>query len=274
MNNIAKLTEKDIASMDYVSFMGVIHETNRPPGGKDSVRRMVMNTFLNRESRVLHAGCNTGYCSFEIAHLAKCKIISIDINENMIAAAKAEQQKEPEPYRSLLDFRLADAQKLPFEDESFDLVMSGGSTAFIKNQDMAIREYMRVCRPYGFVGDMCLFYLTKPPRKLIDEINRVVGIDIQVWDEEYWLSLYKRAGLEIFYKYTAPMPNKPTDKDVRDYCQKMIETVGFSTAVHGMAIEKMYEYMSLFNQNHQYLGYNVLVCRKRPYPEQTTLFGV
>ncbi len=273
MNNLANLTEQDVVSMDYVSFMGLIHETNRPPGGKDSVRRMVLNTFLDRESHVLHAGCNTGYCSFEIARLAKCKITSIDINENMIAAAKAEQAKEPEPYRSLLDFRLADAQKLPFEDESFDLVMSGGSTAFIKDQDAAVREYARVCKPYGFVGDMCLFYLTKPPQELVDEINRTVGINIQVWDEEYWLSLYKRAGLEIFYKYTAPMPNRPTDDDVREYCEKMIDEAGFPTAVRGVAVEKMRGYMSLFNQNHQYLGYNVLVCRKRPYPEQVTLFG-
>jgi ubiquinone/menaquinone biosynthesis C-methylase UbiE len=273
MNNITILTESEVNAMDYVSFMGLIHETNRPPGGKDSVRRMVLNSFLDRDSQVLHAGCNTGYCSFEIVHLAKCKITAIDINERMIATAKEEQAKEPEPYRSLLDFRLADAQKLPFAEETFDLVMSGGSTAFIKDQDAAVREYVRVCKPYGFVGDMCLFYLTKPPQELVDEINHTIQINIQIWDEEYWLSLYRRAGLEIFYRYSASMPNHPTDEDVTMYCEKMIDLAGFPTQARAAAVKKMYGYMSLFKQNHQYLGYNVLVCRKRPYPEQVTLFG-
>lgn len=269
-----EITANEIRQMDYVSFMGLLNETNRPPGGKDSMRRMVQNAFLTENSHVLHAGCNTGFCSFEIVHLVKCKVTAIDINPHMIASAIEKKNREPSPFRNLLYFQLSDAQQLPFEDNTFDLVMSGGSTAFMKDKDAAVREYVRVCKPYGFVGDTCLFYIDSPPKVLIDEINRLLNIEIQIWDEDYWLSLYKNAGLEIYYKHTDRMPSKPTDDDVLEYSRSMIDRLSFKGEAKDAAVKKFHSYMRLFNENHKYLGYNVLLCRKRPETEQITLFGM
>ncbi len=263
-----------IQAMDYVSFMGFLNETNRPPGGKDSMRRMAQNAFLTSDSKVLHSGCNTGYCSFELSHLTKCQVTALDINESMLASAQERLLREPLPYRDKITFEKGDAHALRFEDNTFDLVMSGGSTAFMKDKDAVVREYMRVCKPYGFVGDVFLHYHAEPPQDLIDTINRELNIDIKKWGKEYWTSLYTDAGLVLYYIYDAPMPTHPTQDDVQNYCESIVSPLSLSTDAHEEAVRKLFKYMDLFNQNHAYLSYAVLLCRKNPFGEQTALFGL
>jgi SAM-dependent methyltransferase len=46
----------------------------------------------------------------------------------------------------------ADAQALPFSDESFDAVLSVYGVQFAPDQEQAARELLRVCRPGGRIG--------------------------------------------------------------------------------------------------------------------------
>lgn len=269
-----QITLEQITEMDYVSFMGFLNETNRPPGGKDSMRRMAQNAFLTSDSHVLHSGCNTGYCSFELCHLTKCRVTALDFNEEMLRSARARLEKESEPYSGLITFEKGDAHNLRFEDNTFDLVMSGGSTAFMRDKEKVVDEYARVCKPYGFVGDVFLYYHQDPPQELIDTINVALNISIQKWSKDYWISLYTNAGLEEYYVYDAPMPTYPTELDVRSYCEALVALQNLSAPVHQVASEKLYRYMSMFNENHKYLSHAVFLCRKTPQKEQINLFGV
>ena len=263
-----------IMRLDYVSFMGFLNETNRPPGGKDSMRRMAQNAFLTKDSHVLHSGCNTGYCSFELSHLIKCRVTALDLNDAMLASANKKSAKEPAPYCDLISFQKGDAHSLDVGDDTFDLVMSGGSTAFMKDKEKVVSEYVRVCKPYGFVGDVFLYYHTDPPQQVIDAINAELGISIQKWGKDDWVSLYTDAGLEAYYAYDAKMPVHPTDEDVKKYCATMVDQNGLAGDQRQVALDKLYGYMRLFNENHKYLSYAVLLCRKVPEKEQISLFGV
>jgi len=51
-----------------------------------------------------------------------------------------------------LEFREADAENLPFDDNSFDTVLSTFGVMFTPNQDRAAAELMRVCKPKGQIG--------------------------------------------------------------------------------------------------------------------------
>lgn len=271
---MAEPNPDQIQRMDYVSFMGFLNETNRPPGGKDSMRRMAQNAFLTADSEVLHSGCNTGYCSFELCHLTKCRVTAIDQNEEMLHSANERLENELEPYRSRITFEKGDAHGLRFADNSFDLVMSGGSTAFMRDKEKVVSEYVRVCKPYGFVGDVFLYYKTEPPQELLDRLNRKLDLSIQKWTRDYWVSLYTNAGLEEYYSFDAPMPTYPTDGDVQAYCEALLSERPFSQQARDAAFSKLYEYMTLFNENHKYLNYTILLCRKVPEKEQVSLFGV
>jgi SAM-dependent methyltransferase len=54
--------------------------------------------------------------------------------------------------RLSVTFREADAENLPFADNSFDAVLSTFGVMFTPDQAQAAREMMRVCRPGGRIG--------------------------------------------------------------------------------------------------------------------------
>ena len=155
-----QITPRKIKEMSYVDLMAFLQEVNRPPGGKDSIRVVVQNCFITKDSRVLDIGCNTGYCSFEIAHLVKCSVTGIDINPEMVKTAKKFQKEDQ--LGSLIKFKVANAMNLPFKNEVFDVVISGGSTAFINNKEKAKKEYKKVLKPWGFIADINFYYRKKP----------------------------------------------------------------------------------------------------------------
>ena len=51
-----------------------------------------------------------------------------------------------------IDFREGDAEALPFEDASFDVVLSTFGAMFAPDQPKAAAELLRVCRPGGRIG--------------------------------------------------------------------------------------------------------------------------
>ncbi len=266
---MSTLTKKQVQEIPYVSFMALLDEVNRPPGGKDSLRKVVQNSFITKDSNVLDVGCNTGFCTFEIAHLTKAKVTGIDISSDMIAAAK--RYKTKDPLGALTTFKVADGMNLPFKDATFDVAFSGGSTAFIDDKKRAIKEYSRVVRPWGFVVDINFYYHKTPPAALLKRLNNLLGIDIKPWNLKYWTSVYESAGLESYYRY-AKKVKLVTKKDVRDYCRELSQEKVHSKDVEKAIFERLNKTMSLFNQNHQYLSYGVFIYRKRPYKEQISLF--
>lgn len=138
--------------MSYVDFMAFLKEINRPPGGKASIRIMALNTFLTKNHKVLHVGCNTGSSTRELAHLVKCKCWGIDVNRNMIKVAQDLTCKDN--HKELLKFEVQDARSLSYKNNSFDLVFSAGSVAFMSDRDKAIREFIRVTKLWGFICDI------------------------------------------------------------------------------------------------------------------------
>lgn len=258
----------DIKQMDYVDFMATLDEVNRPPGGKNSIRILVQNTFLNKNSEVLDVGCNTGYCSFEIAELVKCKVTGLDINKKMIGSANKYLYAYHSDLKRNVKFIVGDGMKIPFKDNTFDLVMSGGSTAFISNIPKVLSEYSRVTKQWGFIGDINFYYHTKPPKSLIRKLNNLMKTDIQPWNLDYWRNIYHKTGFEIYYHYFGKM--EPVDSEkIEKYCSFLTDQKNWNEKVKKIATERLTEIMTLFNENHRYLAYGVFILRKRSFPENT-----
>ena len=54
--------------------------------------------------------------------------------------------------RLAIEFQVADAEALPFDDAAFDVVLSTFGVMFTPNQEKAAAEMMRVCRTGGRIG--------------------------------------------------------------------------------------------------------------------------
>ena len=67
-------------------------------------------------------------------------------------------------------FQEADAEQLPFADQTFDVVLSAFGVMFTPNQAQAAQELLRVCRPGGAIG-----MANWTPEGFIGQVFRTIG---------------------------------------------------------------------------------------------------
>ena len=101
-----------------------------------------------RGERWLDLGTGTGEVALRAAR-GGAEVIGIDISYALLELARAK------PDADRVAWELGDAQALPFEHASFDVVSSCFGIIFAPNQEAAAGELARVCRPGGRVGLTC-----------------------------------------------------------------------------------------------------------------------
>jgi SAM-dependent methyltransferase len=96
----------------------------------------------------LEIGAGTGYFSLNLALAGIVREpVCTDISPGMLATLEANARRLALP----VETRVADAERLPFEDESFDLVLGHAVLHHLPDPDRAFLEFMRVLRPGGAV---------------------------------------------------------------------------------------------------------------------------
>lgn len=128
---------------DFQAALGM----SKHPGGLSSTKELAELCGITRPSYVLDVGCGVGATACWLARSIGCRVVGIDISEEMIARAKERAKREG--VEDKVEFRRADALKLPFKSNSFDVVIGESVLMFIKNRKKAIREYRRVVKKGG-----------------------------------------------------------------------------------------------------------------------------
>ncbi|MDR5758639.1 class I SAM-dependent methyltransferase [Caballeronia sp. LZ035] len=120
---------------------------------------------LRAGSRVLDVAAGNGNATLAAAR-RWCEVTSTDYVAALLDAGRARALAEG------LDvhFEEADAEALPFEDASFDVVMSTFGVMFTPDQERAASELMRVCRPGGKIG-----LANWTPDSFIGQVFRTIG---------------------------------------------------------------------------------------------------
>jgi len=100
-----------------------------------------------RKAAWLDVGCGTGAFTTLIVKTCKpARVAAVDPGAAQIEFARRQ------PVAKRADFRVADAQTLPFSDGTFDVVASALVINFIPDRVRAVAQMRRVTRPYGTVG--------------------------------------------------------------------------------------------------------------------------
>jgi SAM-dependent methyltransferase len=109
-------------------------------GGDDALFVLLRAVAELRPQRVLDAACGDGWVT---SMISAPEVIGIDLSPTAVEAARSRG----------LDARVADVQKLPFADGSFDVVLCNYALDHVRNRRKAIAELARVVRPGGrFLG--------------------------------------------------------------------------------------------------------------------------
>jgi ubiquinone/menaquinone biosynthesis C-methylase UbiE len=107
----------------------------------DSIEHCVIRLAPRPGERVLDVATGTGWTARRVAARG-AMVIGVDLGADLIEAARAAAADA----RFNIDFRVGDAEKLPFEDQSFDAVISTCGVMFVRDPDAAAAELARVCR--------------------------------------------------------------------------------------------------------------------------------
>jgi ubiquinone/menaquinone biosynthesis C-methylase UbiE len=98
-------------------------------------------------TRMLDVACGAGQLTIPAAR-AGVRATGIDIASNLIEQARSRAQAEGVDAR----FDEGDAEKLPYEDAAFDLVVSLIGAMFAPRPERVAAELIRVCRPGGRIA--------------------------------------------------------------------------------------------------------------------------
>ena len=102
---------------------------------------------IKEGDRVLDVGCGTGSLTFTIANTTKAStVVGIDPSVGYVQYARA-QNSHPQ-----VAFEIGDAQKLPYDNGSFDCCVSSLMIHFVADAPTAAREMRRVTKKGGTVA--------------------------------------------------------------------------------------------------------------------------
>jgi SAM-dependent methyltransferase len=145
------------ASGDYPSMV----ETFLLPLGP----RLVAACEIGPGMRVLDVAAGTGNASLGAAQRG-ASVTASDLTPELLDAGRARAAAEGLE----LDWVEADAEHLPFQDESFDVVMSAIGAMFAPHHRQTADELVRVARPGGTIG-----LLSWTPEGMIGGLFRTMG---------------------------------------------------------------------------------------------------
>ena len=148
---------------------------------------------IDQSSYVLDVGCGSGATPAYLAQTRGCRVMGVDILPRMIDRARELAVRKG--LSELTEFRVADAQDLPFPDNQFDAVITESVTAFPADKQRAVSEYARVLKPGGYVGLNESTWLKTPvPAEVQAWASQEVGATVEPLTKEQWVGLLDLAG--------------------------------------------------------------------------------
>lgn len=110
--------------------------------------RLLELAALEPGEEVLDVACGTGLVSFPVAEAVgtEGRIVATDLSEEMVRLVRQEGDRRGLEW---LEAERAGAERLPFDDASFDVVLCSLGLMYVPDPPVALAEAFRVLRPGG-----------------------------------------------------------------------------------------------------------------------------
>lgn len=142
-------SEKSITRYEKIFGKGYVST-----GGQSTTTEFVNKLNLKKGEKVLDVGCGIGGGNFYMAEKYGVSVLGIDLSANMVLRAIENSMEKPD-----LDvtFEIADATKVEYAPNSFDVIYSRDTILHIEDKKSLFTKFYRWLRPGGrvLISDYC-----------------------------------------------------------------------------------------------------------------------
>jgi arsenite methyltransferase len=256
-----KTQESEPSYFELQAYVG----TTKHMGGLEVTKALMELCYINKDTYVLDAGCGVGATACYLAKRYGCKVVGVDLSEEMIA--RSHERARREGVEDSVEFRVADVRDLPFDDALFDVVICESVATFVEDKRQVASEFVRVTKPGGYVGLNEEIWLKTPPTDLVEFAKRTWEIKAQVPTADGWVGLLEDAGLRnievVTYKFNARRESTQVQRyRFQDMWRMFYRTLFLyikNPAFRKYMAERRYLPKDLF----EYLGYALFVGRRQ-----------
>lgn len=186
-----------LATEPVVGFADLYEEFIVPTMSAQWAPQVADAAGIKRGDSVLDVGCGTGVLSREAAGRvgSEGRVAGLDVNDEMLAVARR--------LRPDIDWHQGDAGDLPFEDGSFDVVVSQFTLMFVPDRLAALKEMWRVLASGGRLA-LAVWWQSPGYPVLADIARERIGDDVAtalldpfcLGDGEALVELFHAAGID------------------------------------------------------------------------------
>ena len=152
-----------------------------------------------KDKEVLEIATGPGLLAKHVAHFTK-KMLATDYSDGMIKEAKKGE------YPNNLTFEVADATSLPYNDNSFDVVIIANALHVMANPDKALKEIDRVLREDGVMIAPNFVGHNKGTRsKIWSNILKLAGIKFEhQWTSDEYIKWLDEHNWKVIFSKLMP----------------------------------------------------------------------
>lgn len=242
--------------MDYHDVLATVGAGSAHPGGYQTTLEWLDHAHIQPTDSVLDVGCGTGRTLTAIQRKFGCSITGVDIRPAMIRKAK----RRCATLGLSGTWRVGSAEKIPFPDNTFDLVITESVNVFIDVQ-LALRSYYRVLKKNGQYIDVEMMLMGPAPPDFHSTALQMYGAR-QVPDLRSWRQLYRQAGF-THVTVLSTHPVRPMDSALSDQMHPdEVQLEDRNAYQNPRVLQVLRQNSSWLDRYQSSLGYGIFVCRK------------
>lgn len=241
--------------MAKILKMKVLH-----PGGLNATRILAERCKISSDMTILDGGCGSGRSDIFLAKCYGCRIVGIDIDPGILLKAQAEAVSNDMGDR--VAFRVADANDLPFGDQTFDGAVFQAALIFT-NKVKALQSVYQKVRPGGFLGVIELAWKKPPTETIVARVRETLcSAAINTETHQNWVLLFRKYGFEVVYSELLDHKFNFIGM-VRNEGLRASLRIAFKSISKKSVKRKMNQIANLFKETGEYLGYGIYVARRK-----------
>ncbi|WP_044469853.1 class I SAM-dependent methyltransferase [Mannheimia massilioguelmaensis] len=187
------------------NFLARLGKTRLRPGGKKATDWLIANADFSADKKVLEVACNMGTTSIGLAKQFGCHIEGVDLDEAALEKAKANIKANG--VEDKIHVQRANAMKLPFEDNSFDIVINEAMLTMlpVEAKKKAVAEYFRVLKPGGFLLTHDVMLVGTDHEAILENMRNAINVTVTPLTKAGWKQIFTDSGFRNVDTFTGDM---------------------------------------------------------------------